>query len=208
MKKQFAGALAVFLVGASNLAAAADSNLYAVASVGRSSIDADPTSINTYSGSRAGPGGAQTAIYTNDTGYKLQLGYTLNKNWALEGGYTNLGQAKYTTFNPRYTANGSKRADLFNLDLVANVELSESFSLLARLGGYRWQTKSDLPSLVGMTSITDNGYDFKAGVGLQYDFNKRVGMRGEFERFNGIGNSLTSGDSKVNLFTVGAVLKF
>ena len=58
------------------------------------------------------------------------------------------------------------------------------------------------------STINDSGWDYKAGIGLQYDFNQRVGMRGEFERFNGVGSGSTSGDSKVNQLTVGAVLKF
>jgi opacity protein-like surface antigen len=61
---------------------------------------------------------------------------------------------------------------------------------------------------LGTTTIDDNGFDFKIGAGVQYDFNPKWGIRGEFERFNGIGKSNTSGDSKVNQWTIGAVLKF
>ncbi len=88
--------------------------------------------------------------------------------------------------------------------------MNEQFSFLARVGGYYWKTKSAMPSAgtFATTTINDSGWDLKLGAGVQYDFNPRWGMRGEFERFNGIGKSNTSGDSKVNQWTVGAVLKF
>ena len=185
---------------------AANSNFYVTGGVGRSSIDANAASINTFA--RNTVGAAATSVSTNDVGWKLQLGYGMSTFLALEGGYTNLGKSKYITATPTYTANGAKQADLFNLDLVGKMELAKSFSLLARLGGYRWATKSDLPFAAGMSSVKDYGFDYKAGVGLQYDFNQNFALRAEFERFNGVGKQETSGDSKVNLYSIGAVLMF
>ena len=129
-------------------------------------------------------------------------------SWALEGGYTDLGKSKYINANPVYTADGAKKANLFNLDLVGKMEITKPVSLLARFGGYRWETKSDLPFAAGMSNVKDHGYNFKAGLGLQYDFNQNFALRAEFERFNGVGKQETSGDSKVNLLSIGAVLKF
>jgi OOP family OmpA-OmpF porin len=185
---------------------AASSNFYVTGAVGRSSIDADAASINTVA--RNTVGAAATSVSTNDVGWKLQLGYRISTSLALEGGYTNLGKSKYITATPVYTAGGAKQADLFNLDLVGTMELAKSFSLLARIGGYRWQTKSDLPFAAGMRSVTEHSFDFKAGIGLQYDFNQNFALRAEFERFNGVGKQATSGDSKVNLYSIGAVLMF
>ena len=45
-------------------------------------------------------------------------------------------------------------------------------------------------------------------VGAQYDFTQNLALRGEFERFNGVGNPTSTGNSKVNQLTVGAALKF
>ena len=82
--------------------------------------------------------------------------------------------------------------------------------MLGRFGAYYWKTRNDMPNSVtlGNATVNDNGYDFKMGFGVQYDFTPKFGLRGEFERFNGVGKSETSGDSKVNQLTVGAVLKF
>lgn len=186
--------------------AAAGSKFYGVASVGRSTIDVDPASINAFGARNVGP--TSTSNSTNDVGWKLQLGYQMAPMWALEGGYTSLGRAKYITSNPTYTASGERKADLFNLDLVGKVEINPSFSLLGRIGGYYWRTDSDMPFAAGLSRVRDTGTDFKIGAGVQYEFTRNFALRGEFERYNGIGKSETSGDSKVNLLSIGAVLKF
>jgi len=206
IKKSAVAVIALTAAFASALVAA-QSNFYGVASVGRSTIDVDPNSVNNFA-SGAGLVGSATIANSNDVGWKLQLGYQFGTSFALEGGYTDLGHAEYTTSNTLYTARGSKRADLFNLDLVGKVPLNQSFSALARLGAYRWETRSNLPTTAGMTSVTDNGYDWKFGAGAQYEFTPKFALRGEFERFNGIGKQASTGDSKVNLFSIGAVLKF
>jgi opacity protein-like surface antigen len=207
MIKKSAVAVIALTAAFASAPVAAQSNFYGVASVGRSTIDVDPSAINTFTAA-SGLGGTVTQASGNDVGWKLQLGYQMTKSLALEGGYTSLGTAEYTQANALYTATGHKKADLFNLDLVGKVPLNQSFSALARLGAYRWETKSNLPTPAGMNSVTEDGYDWKFGAGAQYEFTPNFTLRGEFERFNGIGKQFTTGDSKVNLFSIGAVLKF
>ncbi len=188
---------------------AAASDFYGVFSAGRARVDADPGSINTYNTSN-GFLTSTTSGSSGATAAKAQLGYSLGQTFALEGGYNYLGKVNFVSTTDLGVIGGSKKASLVNLDLVGKLPLNEKFSVLARIGGYRWQTKSEMPNsaTLGTRSITDNGFDFKVGAGMQYDFNPKFGMRGEFERFNGVGKGNTSGDSKVNQLTVGAVLKF
>ena len=190
-------------------AMAAGSDFYGVLSIGRSKLDADPSAVDAYD-VRNGFTSSATSTSTGSTGGKAQLGYNLGKTFALEGGYTYLGKSTFSSVTNLGTIGGSKEASLLNLDIVAKMPVNEQFSVLARFGAYYWKTRSDMPNATtrGTATVNDNGYDFKVGAGLQYDFTQQFGLRGEFERFNGIGKSLTSGDSKVNQFTVGAVLKF
>jgi len=185
----------------------AASNFYGIVGVGRSSLDANPASINDY----ALGNGLTTSSTTTESksfGWKIQLGMQISNLLAVEGGYMDLGTAKFTNTNNRFTATGNRKADLFNLDLVGKFPINPSMSLLARFGGYRWETNSDVPNSVGLANKVDNGFDFKFGAGLQYDFTKQFALRGAYDRFNGVGSSTTTGDSKVNLFSVDAVLKF
>ena len=211
-KKPVIAILALASAGVTAPVFAADNKFYGVLSIGRSKLDAEPAAVDGFN-SRNGFGGSATSTSTGATGVKVQLGYYLNKTWALEGGYTYLGQANFTSQFATPTPGaigGNKQASLFNLDVVAKIPFTPQFSGLARFGGYYWKTESNMPNAVtlGTARINDNGFDFKIGAGLQYDFTPTLGLRGEFERFNGVGKSETSGDSKVNMFTVGAVLKF
>ncbi len=121
-----------------------------------------------------------------------------------------LGKADFTSSTNLGAIGGSQDASLFNLDLVAKMPVNDKFSILARFGGYYWKTKNEMPyaATLGNVTINDNGYDFKIGAGVQYEFTPIFALRGEYERFNGIGNNTSAGDSKVNQWTVGAVLKF
>ena len=204
--------LALTAAGVSASVLAADTpptNFYGVVSIGRSKIDADPAAVDQHN-LRGGFTTSVSSSSSGATGGKFQLGYTLGKTFALEGGYTYLGQANFTSITNLGTIGGSKEAWLYNLDLVGKLPVNMQFSVLARFGAYYWKTRNEMPNAgtKGTATVNDNAYDFKAGVGVQYDFTERFAVRGEFERYNGIGKNETTGDSRVNQLTVGAVLKF
>ena len=76
------------------VATLADSGLYAGFSIGRSTIE------------DAGSAGPGESIEKNSTAYKLQLGYRINPNFAIEGGYLNLGKFAYAYRNGANTEDG------------------------------------------------------------------------------------------------------
>jgi len=209
LKKSFVSIFVLAALGAGVPAIAADSNFYGVISLGRAKLDANAASVDRFNVNN-GFTSSQTASDTGTNGGKVQLGYSLGKTFALEGGYTFLGKANFNSFTNAGVVGGSKDASLVNLDLLAKIPLNETFSLLARFGAYSWQTRSDMPNAatLGTTTVNDYGFNYKIGAGVQYEFTPKFGLRGEFERFNGVGNNATTGDSKVNQITVGAVLKF
>ena len=207
MIKRLTVAMLAITAGGVIAPAAAQGPFYGIVGVGRSTIDVDPSSIDSFALGH-GLAASSTSTTTKDYGWKLQLGLPIGPTFAIEGGYMSLGRAKFTNSNNLYTATGDKQASLFNVDLVGKVPLGQSFSLLGRVGGYRWETESNLPTSAGMTYRTDDGYDWKFGAGVQYEITNNFALRGAYDRFNGIGSSTTSGDSKANLLSVDAVLKF
>ncbi len=209
LKKSLLSIVALTALCVAIPASAAESNFYGVFSLGRSKIDANSSSVDLYNTTH-GFTSSSTSSQTSANGAKAQLGYNLGKTFALEGGYIYLGKADFSSITNLGTIGGSKDASLFNLDLVAKFPVNEKFSVLGRFGGYYWKTKNEMPNAttLGNATVNENGFDFKAGVGIQYDFTTNFGLRGEFERYNGVGKVDTTGDARVNQLTVGAVLKF
>jgi OOP family OmpA-OmpF porin len=212
LKKQILSTIA--LVAACAAAAptmASDNPWYGVFSLGSSQLQANSASVDFYDVNN-GFASSTTSSSSASVSGKAQLGYMLGKTFSLEGGYTYLGKANFTSITNLGAIGGSQQVNLANLDLVAKIPfaMEDKLSVLGRFGGYYWKTKSEMPNAVtrGNATVNDNGYDFKIGAGLQYQFTPTFSMRGEYERFNGVGNSQTSGDNKVNQWTVGAVLKF
>ncbi|MEO7725810.1 MAG: outer membrane beta-barrel protein [Burkholderiales bacterium] len=190
-------------------AAAEFTNFYGVLSVGRAKNSVQAIAVDNYDLANGFATSTTSASSASNVG-KIQLGYAFGKTFALEGGYNYMGKATFNTNTNLGSFNGNRETSLFNLDMVGKIPLNDRFSVLGRVGGYYWKTESQLPNAAtrSTTKIGENGFDIKFGAGVQYEFTDRFGMRAEYERFNGIGKSTSTGDSKVNQITVGAVLKF
>ena len=77
----------------------------------------------------------RSAMTTATTGYKLFGGYKFNKNFALEGGYFDLGKFGFTaTTVPAGTLNGNIKLKGLNLDAVGILPIAEKFSAFGRVG--------------------------------------------------------------------------
>lgn len=145
------------------------------------------------------------------TGYKLGLGYQMSRNWAVEGGYFDLGKFSSSgTTTPAGTVSEQLRVQGLNLDLVAKLPMGERWAALARIGGVYGRTRIDfngsgaVPANLQDASVRGKGY--KAGVGLQYAISSTLAIQAEAERYrvyDGVG-----GKGNVNLISVGLVLPF
>ena len=131
-----------------------------------------------------------------DTAYKVFGGYQLNKNFALEAGYFNLGKFTYATSLPGGTLNGRYETEGVNLDLVGTMPLSTKWSALARVGLQHANTRDSFsgPGLPAYASNDNSSRvnNMKVGLGLQYEITPSVLLRGEAERFrlrDGISNN-------------------
>jgi len=237
--KIIASAFIAILSSASAWAGSGNNDgFYIVGSAGRSDISVAASTITGCTQVEAGlfdctfrnfNNGFSSNVYTfsntHDTGYEGQIGYRWG-NFALEGGYADLGKVSFTDsliFDgaPFKVIDGTLHVTAINLDAVSYIPLSQHFDLLLRGGVYYWQATADnVPvsfitfpgggsfSIGQTTTVKDDGYNIKFGGGLQYNFSDHFALRAQFERYNGIGNSSATGDSKVNFESVGAVIKF
>lgn len=150
------------------------------------------------------------SVDDHDTAFKIFGGYKFNKYFALEGGYFDLGRfAITTTTTPAGTQTQSIMLKGVNLDAVGILPVTEKYSAFARVGVNYAQAKDNLNNTGAVGAAADptpsqNAYNFKAGVGMQYDFTDSVGLRGEFERYR-INDALGSrGD--IDMLSVGLVM--
>lgn len=170
--------------------AAAKPNWYVGAGLGRAEIPEGFSDSSIHDG----------RAYT-DTGLKSEqgstlakgfIGFNLNRYFAIEGGYVNVGrfgaERIYTgpdgSLSLKWTSAG------FNLDLVGILPIGDALSLQARLGFARLHSKGEVRSNGALLSTeSSNKFAPHIGVGVQYDINRTFAIRGEYELFKKAMNS-------------------
>jgi OOP family OmpA-OmpF porin len=130
--KQVAVAL-ITLSAASTVFAADDSGAYILGAVGVSRVSIDKAAFDDTLNSVPVTGLSSTTD-ERDTGYKLQLGYKLNQNFAIEGGYVDLGEFAYNASFTGGTAKATVKASGWNLVAMGILPLGDTYSLLGRAG--------------------------------------------------------------------------
>jgi OOP family OmpA-OmpF porin len=137
-----------------------------------------------------------------DTAGKILGGYQFSRNFALELGYADLGQAKATFSGFGSATIGSKG---FELTGVGMLPINERFSVLAKAGLFHWNVDAkDGTGLVG--SVSASGTDLTFGFGLKFDFTKDFAIRGEWQRYKDVGDVNTTGQADVDF--IGASLVY
>lgn len=149
----------------------------------------------------------------SDTAFKLFGGYQLNRNFAVEGGYFDLGKYSYGYTAgpaPLGTFNGETRFQGLNLDLVGLLPVTEKFSVLGRVGAIHSRARSSLattgtiPSLG--TSRRENDWGMKVGLGVEYAVTQALALRGEVERYRITDPVRNRGN--IDVASVGLVYRF
>ena len=204
------GLLALAVI-ASPFAMADDSaGWYGGASIGQSRATIDDARITS---GLLGGGFSTTSITDEDRdlGYKIFGGYQFNKNFALEGGYFDLGKFGFTaTTVPAGTLSGNIKLRGINLDAVGILPITEKFSVFGRVGA-NYAEATDSFTGTGLVTVrnpnpSSRDTNLKLGLGLQYAFTESLAMRAEVERYridDAVGNK---GD--VDLVSVGLIYRF
>lgn len=142
------------------------------------------------------------------TGKKIFLGYQFNPNFALEGGYVDLGKFKANGAVLGIPVSAYAKAKTWQLVAVGTLPLANNFSVFGKAGFHNWDADAGVTAL-GLTSTTsDKGIDFTFGLGAGYDITKNLGLRLEWERFRHVGEDDTTGKSNVDLLSVGLRYRF
>ncbi|MCB1964220.1 MAG: outer membrane beta-barrel protein [Rhodocyclaceae bacterium] len=185
--------------------------LYGGISLGIASVDVDQQGYDAIL-TAAGASSVSSSTNETDVGYKAYLGYSFTSNFAIEGGYVNLGSADYKA---SYTG-GSAKIDWEShgmfVQAVGRAPIGNAFALLGKGGLYFSESQADIratgPGGTATANVTENEVNFVLGIGGEYAFSNTTALRVEWERFLNIGDKDTIGESDVDLVTVGLSFKF
>jgi OmpA-OmpF porin, OOP family len=160
---------------------------------------------------------AQSTVNSKDKSYKFYAGYQFTPYFALEGGYVNLGKVNAAgtftfPFPPGGTFTDTIQANGWNVDAVGTLPVIENLSLYGRLGWVRAKVTANIVAQTGFGAMSfpsqarSTGTHY--GIGGQYKLNQNWAVRAEYERFNKIGNPLTTGQGDIHLYGMSAQYRF
>jgi OOP family OmpA-OmpF porin len=168
----------------------------------------------------AGAAGSTRSDDKNDTAYKLFAGYRFTPNWAIEGGYADLGKARRVFTS----ATGTQTANVENSAWFAagkgTLWATPTLGVFGKLGLTRNMsdlgiTTATVPATAGGSAThTRTGTLF--GAGVEWAWMSNVSLRVEYEDFGNFGNQTSAtcvtvcetGRSRTNLFSVGLTYSF
>jgi len=180
------------LVAASALsvpAYAADTGWYLLGSVGQTNAKDVEDNF--------GPG---VSVDKTDTGFKLGGGYMFHKNVGIEAAYVDLGKATASGFGQTAEAKASGEV----ISAVLNLPVGDRFAVLGRLGFINATVKVTAPG------VSEKSTDMKMawGIGGQFNFTQNLGIRLDYDSYNKLGDSDTTGESTVDMISLGVIYKF
>ena len=171
---------------------AQDTGFYAGATIGQSEAGDACTGVS----------GAGVSCDDKDTAWRILGGYQVNRNFAVEFGYTDLGEVSASGPGGNVTI----ETTAFELVAVGILPIADRFSAYGKIGMYRAETDATV-NVPGFTSSSESNTDLTFGVGVRYDFTKNLGVRGEYQKYSDVGGG-DIGEDDVDVFSIGVIWKF
>ena len=196
---------AAALVSFSGVAFAGDQGWYLFGSVGQTT-DTNDKSILDDALTSAGASGFSSSL-KKPTVYGLEVGYQVDKNFAIEGGYIGSNNEDYNASGGTLAGpvSASAHVDGWDLKAVGILPLADQFSLLGKLGVAHVHESYNITgpgsSLSGNGSKTSATY----GIGAKYNFNNAVSVRIDVDSYN-VGSAASY--SRTSVWTIGLVYNF
>jgi OOP family OmpA-OmpF porin len=168
-------------------AMAQETGWYAGGNIGQTKATIDNAQITS---KLVGAGLGVSTLTNQDTGHgnKVFGGYQFGRNFALEGGYFDLGQFGFAaTTTPPGALQGDIRLRGVNLDAVGILPITEKLSVFARVGANYAEARDSFmgTGAVNVLNPTPSKMETnpKIGLGLQYRLTESLALRAEIERY-------------------------
>jgi OOP family OmpA-OmpF porin len=169
---------------------------YVGVGIGKTDASIPEQTIDGINSTLSAANGATFSVIDKDkrsTGAKLLVGYSFNRNFAVEGGYAALGKSAVNmdfrsglnsvgTFNMEY-----KMSATF-IDAVGLLPLNEKWSLTGRVGVNYGRTSANMNGspitiIVSNNDKSEGKLREKFGAGVDYNLNPAITVRAEWERY-------------------------
>lgn len=189
----------------------ADNGLYAVGEVTHSR-DTLSTGTNDAALTSAGATALTSSGKGNSNQWRLQLGYKLNPNFAVEAGYIDFGKAKYSASYTDGTAQGRVKAGGFDVAALGILPLTDNISVFGKAGIAAARVKSSLsasaPASEASDSTSANVVGPLVGLGASYKLSDAMDVRAEYDHASNLGKSGSTGKISSNMLSVGLAYHF
>jgi OmpA-OmpF porin, OOP family len=133
-----------------------------------------------------------------DTALGFDLGYRVNRNFALEGAYADLGKFGYNVGG----VDGNYRPKALSLSAVGTMPVWDGLSVYGKAGLAHTEVKLD-----GPLSASDSSNGLLIGAGVLYDVNRNVYARAGWDRYADVGSDVT-GKGNIDLYSLGVGYRF
>jgi OOP family OmpA-OmpF porin len=131
-----------------------------------------------------------------DRALRVLAGYQINKMFAAEVGYHNLGKATSST--------ASVKAYAWEALAVAAWPVMGALSVYGKLGIYRGKAEGG----GALVPNKETNYNGTWGFGAQFDATRNVALRAEYQRYPSLAGGSLGPDSDVNVISAGAIWRF
>jgi len=136
----------------------------------------------------------------SDLSWSLRAGYRFHQNWAVEAGYTDLGESRYHFPDE---PQGTLKFKTLHLSAIGILPLTERLSVFGKLG-------------VAYLQSDDSGVDRSsdtvphAGLGLSYALTKTIDLRTDYDYFGRaqLGEGSISAKTTSQVLSVGVDYRF
>ena len=131
-----------------------------------------------------------------DRALRVLAGYQINRTFAVEGGFHNLGKARDSA--------AAIKASAWEALLVAGWPFTNTLSVYGKLGAYRAKAEGSGTLLPNK----ETNYNVTWGFGLQADISRNVSLRGEWQAYPSLAGGSLGPHSDVNVLSAGVLWRF
>lgn len=157
-----------------------------------------------YKGACTGVSGPGFSCSETDAAFKFLGGYQINKNFAVEIGYADLGEALASRVG---VGSAAIAASGFEALAVFNWPIAQKWSWYAKLGFFRWDMDL-IDKTGGGGSASASGTDLTSGFGVKYSLAENVALRVEYQVYRDVGDANTTDQGDISLIGGSVIYRF